>query len=186
MSVITTHCLSIKEGSSETIKNLLINDGIFDKHTVYRYNREGDIEPRNVESVDLGMCDKEIAYEGIDPVYAFMSDISKNNEKHLSKGWEIIKVEGTRTNFRKKWDETVYKSIGLVPACINETYDELVWYLNYNYDDRPAFAISKKYPDITFEYRETTEGKLRCHIIIKNGEVVENLRKIASNKGGKL
>ena len=174
MSVITAHTLAIKDGTIEKLADILTRDKVFGTNTIYRYNRDHKIEAREQESIDLGICDIKIAYDDIDPDYQYMSDISEHNERHIANGWEKLKTEDAYTEFRKPWDKRVYDSLRYQCAFIPEGTDTLRWCLNYNYDDRPAYAISKKYPNITFDYKETCEGDLVVHIWLKNGKVIKD------------
>ena len=104
-----------------------------------------------------------------------MSDISENDERHIANGWEVVSSKNGWTYFKKPWDKKVYDSLPLYPVSFNND-NVLCWIKNYGCDDTPAYAISKKYPNITFEYEEYIADYI-VHVLVKDGKVVEDLRK---------
>lgn len=184
MSNIIKHELRLMSNSGETIESLLRKDGIVSKRTVYRcHNRQGDVEGREIPSaVDMGLCDRETAYSGVDPEYMTMhdsacskqySDYEERVERNLREGWEID-PNGEDGDFRRLWDARVYESLALQPVAFMN--GAMVWVAHYACNDKPAIAVSKRYPDMPFEYTETGEcGDTYCHVMLKGGKEVENM-----------
>ncbi len=184
MSVIISHDLFIKEGFDKNIQQLLLSDGIISEKTIYRYNcGETTVIGKTFKNVlDVALCDKDIAYEGIDKKYRRMEDVACKSKypdykerlnSHLSHGWEIDPDENSEGCFRRIWDKRAYDSLAFEPVMLYED-GSISWKHNYFYNDRPAFAVSKHYPDITFEYIVFSEGTTVYHFLIKNGEVIED------------
>ena len=129
------------------------------------------------------MCDKELAYRGIDrSSYITMYDreCKKENpeyeehlKRNLAKGWEIDPA-AEEGHFRRKWDKRAYDGLALEPVFLEG--NSVIWYTaTWTWNPLPAIAISKFYPDYVFEYSESSEGRMLCHVLLKNGKTIRKL-----------
>ncbi len=185
MSNYIHHVLTLKEGSDTILSDLIRKDNLITKRTIYRYNRSGEVEGREIDNVlDMNMCDKTLAYQDVDKTYMTMidsacnknySDYDERVKKNEARGWEVDPTFEDGKHFRRKWDKRVYDSLALEPVMFEGNSAE--WYRAWTWNDLPATAISKFYPELTFEYSEYSCGNIVCHCLMKNGETIKNLLK---------
>ena len=175
MANTVRHELKIAEGSDMSLIDLLTENDLYGDRNVYLYNRDFKPEGRYLSSVlDMSSLDKDIVYRGTNENFEVknlrMDSETEEHfiERHKAKGLSFDRMEGDWYVFSAPWDDKIYESIAYQNVRFDG--DTLVWYKNWTYNDVPACALSKRFPEITFEYEEFLEGKSIKHVLMKNNQ----------------
>ena len=160
MSVITSHHISSKK---DNLFDRLVDAGVIHEGEIYSPRRKEMMQFEHV--FDYTKCDAETRKE--------IEEINKKNMEHYAKSL----ADGFPEKMTKEEQEEKIKDVEKCDYHLMPVYSykgSVGWNLNYGEDTMPAVAISRMFPKETFDYLQTTEGRLDVDCMIKNGNPIYN------------
>lgn len=155
MSVITYHEMSNQSGD---IFDRLKSEGVIHEADIWSPKRREYVHFDNV--FDYEKCDKSTSDENVkhhqERAERYAADV--NSDANLSDDEKADKISNNA-----KCDTN------LLPVYKSEN-GGVSWQLNYQSDDTPSVAISRRYPDEIFDYYQQTEGHLDVSCKCKNNK----------------
>ena len=188
MSVITTHMICPVNPDFDLIGKLKEKNILIEK-TIYRYDRNDEIIGKDLLIIDYMACDATQAKTELLSlkkekriVESFSNDLEADIKKYESLGCTYDKKLSKKVGhacFRQEWDEKVLNGLLTMPVSIKDAKNgfpesTVYWFLNYRCDEKPAFYISKAFPEEEFRYMEEIENDIVCDLTIKGGEIIVN------------
>ena len=177
MSVITSHHISSTNGD---LFKRLEEAGVIHEGEIYSPRRKEYVSFHSV--FDYTKADAATLKE--------VDEIAKEDMVFFEKSLrENVSLYGKLTDEQiaekiadlEKCDHRLMPVARVEYRCLDDKEKEImdggvVWNLNYALapDDMPAVAISRMFPEESFYYNITTEGKLDFEGIVKNGKFQEN------------
>ena len=162
--------------SDKTIKELL--GDLVRKQTVYHYNRNYEVESRELDNVldlkELGKNYDNMIKEGF--VVKTLNGTCDEEKRYLSRGFKVEKREDNGwITYSRPYDEKVAQCLGMEPVSFGIAGMDLKWFGNYRCNKAMAPAISKFFPEVKFEVIDIVEDELLGRVIIQNGKVIKEI-----------
>lgn len=162
--------------SGKTIKELL--GDLVRKQTVYRYNRNFEVEGREFDNVldlkELGKNYDDKIKEGF--VVGNLNGTCNEEKRYLSRGFKVEKREDNGwTFYSRPYDDKVAQCLGMEPVSFGYNGENIKWFGNYRCNKTVAPTISKFFPEVKFELIDIVENEVISKVIIQNGQVIKEI-----------
>ena len=155
--------------------------GIVRPKVIHRYESRGgafEVQTRDIpNSLDLRVLDADAAQKELAEAKKrgfTVKTLSDSDEHFEQQGFELVGKDGSFSVFSRPWDKEVLDDIFEAPVFYSNEGQTLCWSGNYHCDERIDPAVSRYFPELTFDVVECVEGEVVAHYELRNGEVVKD------------
>lgn len=102
--------------------------------------------------------------------------LTKYKDRLKKHGFRLVSTDedGCYSTFSRPWNEKVLNDMFKEPVGFTDDGRTLWWGGNYRCNERIDGAISRYFPDLTFEVTEMVEEDVIAHYECRNGEIVKD------------
>lgn len=105
--------------------------------------------------------------------------LTKYKDRLKKQGFRLVSTDenGSYSKFSRPWNKEVLDDMFEEPVNFNDDGKTLWWSGNYRCNEKIDGAVSRHFPNVTFEVSEVVEFDEVAHYEIRNGKIVKDYLK---------